>query len=154
MQWFIIIKSLKHRILWMMSLRVNGKNVDAVFVRGAASFYSRHFDKALDHFKQTLTSVLDYNHSMIHHPYLKRIILKQKNEEAWRGFQSLGKRQSQGSVSSRARQHFNQHYFNVSVCYGNSMNTKLSPVYCYDWFIRGSKRLPWKESGEGTHFLH
>ena len=115
-------------------LRLDSKNVDALFVRGLALFYSDQVDKALDHFKQALTLAPDHNNSMC---YFKKIkVLKQKKEEAssllkegkvkeaLNLYQEALKVEPENSLVN-ARLHFN-----VSVCYGKLSEHKLSLASC------------------------
>eukprot|EP00095_Tigriopus_kingsejongensis_P003055 maker-scaffold101_size371023-snap-gene-0.23 protein:Tk03055 transcript:maker-scaffold101_size371023-snap-gene-0.23-mRNA-1 annotation:"-like protein subfamily c member 7" len=67
-------------------LRLDGMNVDAMYVRGLCLYYEDNVDKAFSHFQKVLMFAPD--HTKARHIYKKAKTLKQKKEEGNTAFKS------------------------------------------------------------------
>jgi DnaJ family protein C protein 7 len=121
------------------ALRLDVRNVDAIFVRGLSLFYEDNMDKAIDHFRQALAFDPGHDNSM---SYFKKIkTLKAKKEEA--GKLLMDKTSSKQIQASNAKDALaiykecllleplndkvnSRLHFNISICYGKMDQNKLA----------------------------
>lgn len=116
-------------------LRLEPKNPDAMYVRGLTFYYLDSFDKATEHFKQTLK--LDPDHSKANPAFKKLQSFKKKKEEGNLAFQSGKLDESIRLYTEALHVDSSNGLANAKLYYNRSLAfSKVSNLHCiHTWFL-------------------